>query len=308
MAPSGPPRKFPPSGALHFTTPHLSFHPKPFGLKRRQKASSSRASSARVTAFAKMAGVACGSSSTSLLGRSTTSTPSSGHPYGGDAIGPHSGALASLGGNAVPTEVPASLLQEAASGGSPGKGAVPTGLASHTVVASHGLGGLAAVLTTCDEDRLALRAAASALEAAGVYEPADLALAGSGDDLPQGTRALILEGCQVPGVEKALEVMFVAARQGMEGNFALMSRRLTPAVRGPPPPAPAAGWSGLSGTRAECRVRTAAFGPAPTVSKRVRTGGETRNEFAREGEGEVRPGDPALLQPSGDSREQEPKV
>ena len=65
----------------------------------------------------------------------------------------------------------------------PGTG--PLGLASPIDWGSPGLGGLAAVLASRGKDRLALHAVVSALLAAGLREPADLALVGSGSVLEE---------------------------------------------------------------------------------------------------------------------------
>ena len=68
------------------------------------------------------------------------------------------------------------------------------GLASPIDWGSHGLGGLAAVLASQGEDRLALHAVVTALLAAGIGEPTGLALVGCGDVLPQDAVDEILEG------------------------------------------------------------------------------------------------------------------
>lgn len=153
----------------------------------------------------------------------------------------------------------------------PGRGpaALRAGLASPIDWGSPGLGGLAAALASRGKDRLALHAVVKALLAAGIGEPADLALVGSGDDLPQDAVNEILHGVSVPGAEAALGEMFRAARLGLDGSVAIMARRLRPAVQAPSraPPVEAARVV-LAGSKAQCHIGIAAFGPPPMASKR----------------------------------------
>ena len=130
-----------------------------------------------------------------------------------------------------------------------------------------GLAGLAMVLGKQSKDHDALQAAVAALARAGITEALDLAFLGSGDLLPQETVAEVLSDCTVPGAEAALEQMFEIAREGMEGSMTLRTQGLHLAQRAPSEPA-AGQAEGLSGSRAERRVRFAAD-PAPP-QKRVR--------------------------------------
>ena len=127
---------------------------------------------------------------------------------------------------------------------------------------------MAMVLGKQSKDHDALQAAVAALARAGITEALDLSFLGSGDLLPQETVAEVLSDCTVPGAEAALEEMFKIAREGMEGSMALRIQGFLPAQRAPPEPAVGQAWEGLSGSRAERRVRFAAD-PAPP-QKRVR--------------------------------------
>ena len=121
---------------------------------------------------------------------SSGSTSSSGHPANpqlvrvGDVTSHSRAPAQGLGGAA-----------QAYQAGVPGR-PTSTGpphcevLAGATKVASSKLGCLVASLANSATGRVALLAC----EAAGVASPTDLALAGSGDDLPQDTVDLILDG------------------------------------------------------------------------------------------------------------------
>ena len=128
---------------------------------------------------------------------------------------------------------------------------------------SSGLVDLATTLSKRAEGRDALFAAVTALARVGITEALDLSFLGSGDVLPGETIAEVLGDCEVPGAGEALEHMFQISRKGMEGTLSLMSTRLVPSARAPSGPAAAEqAWEGLSGSRAERRVRTA-IDPAP---------------------------------------------
>ena len=132
-----------------------------------------------------------------------------------------------------------------------------------------GLVDLATVLSKRAEDREALFAATAALARVGITEALDLSFLGSGDVLPEETVAEVLENCTVPGTAEALEHMFRIAREGMEGTMSLMLTRLGPTQRAPSrPEVTGQAWEGLSGSKAERRVRSA-VDPAPP-QKRVR--------------------------------------
>ena len=90
--------------------------------------------------------------------------------------------------------------------------------------------------------------------------------------LPEETIAEVLGDCEVPGVGSALKHMFKISREGMEGTLSLMSTRLVPSARAPSGPAAAEqAWEGLSGSRAERRVRTAIDpAPGPKVPRRTK--------------------------------------
>ena len=146
--------------------------------------------------------------SSSSLRVSCGSTSSSGHPANpqlvrvGDVTSHSRAPAQGLGGAA-----------QAYQAGVPGR-PTSTGpphcevLAGATKVASSKLGCLVASLANSATGRVALLAAAAACEAAGVASPTDLALAGSGDDLPQDIVHPILEGYCVSGAQEALEVLF----------------------------------------------------------------------------------------------------
>ena len=85
-------------------------------------------------------------------------------------------------------------------------------LASSTAVASHVLGGLAGSLAGVARDPRALRAAAAACTSSELYTPMDLALAGSGEEFPPEIQDIIFDGCTVPGVREALELLFRISR------------------------------------------------------------------------------------------------
>ena len=133
-----------------------------------------------------------------------------------------------------------------------------------------GLAGLAMVLGKQSENHDALQAAVVALARAGITETLDLSFLGSGDLLPQETVAKVLLDCTVPGAESALEEMFQIAREGMEGSMSLRNQGLHPARKAPSQPSGGLGWEGLSGSRAERKVRSAA-NPAPPPKKTRRT-------------------------------------
>ena len=138
---------------------------------------------------------------------------------------------------------------------------------------------MAAALGLGPEGRLALLAVTSALEAAGLEEPLDVAFVGNGDTLPPGTITQILEGCDVPGAEDVLKGMFRVAREGMEGSIAIRARGLTRAAARPPREA----WvsqsqEGRLGNKAEARVLTALAVPAVT-SKRARRAAKTETSL-----------------------------
>ena len=141
------------------------------------------------------------------------------------------------------------------------------------------LAGLAAALGLGPEGRLALLAVTTALEAAGLEEPLDVAFVGNGDTLPPGTITQILEGCDVPGAEDVLKGMFRVAREGMEGSIAIRARGLTRAAARPPREA----WvsqsqEGRLGNKAEARVLSALVVPAVT-SKRARRAAKTETSL-----------------------------
>ena len=128
---------------------------------------------------------------------------------------------------------------------------------------SGGLVDLAAVLGKRAEDRDALHAATAALARVGITEALDLSFLGSGDVLPEETVAEVLGDCAVPGAAEALEHMFQIARGRMEGTMSLLFTRLGPTQRAPSRPEVAGqAWEGLSGSKAERRVRSA-VDPAP---------------------------------------------
>ena len=147
-------------------------------------------------------------------------------------------------------------------------------LAGPTTVGSSELKDLAAVLADSAESRLALQAAASACEAAEVCTSADLALAGSGNVLPQDIRNLILGGCVVPGSNQALEDLFVASRNGLEGNLALMSRRLASGGGCLASATLGVACTGTPGSRAERRIASAVSGTRVLQAKWPRKGTE----------------------------------
>ena len=200
----------------------------------------------------------------------SSSTPSSGHPavkltdWVGDVTSQSRAPAQGLGGAA-----------QAYQAGVPG-GPTSTGpphcvvLAGATKVASSELGCLAASLAASATGRVALQAAAAACEAAGVASPTDLALAGSGDDLPQDTVDLILGGCGVSGVQEALEVLFKNSRDGLVGTLALQSRRRALGLQGPALPAPAPVRMALGEPRAVQQVKTALSGSMLPPSKQPR--------------------------------------
>ena len=225
--------------------------------------------------------------SSSCPGISTSSSSTAGHPRDG-LYEPHR-----VGDVCLHSGAPAQRLDGAAQAHQDGASEGPTStgfshvgcLAGATKVASSELGGLAAALASDATGRQALLAAAAAYEAAEVSTPADLALAGSGDVLPQCTRDLILEGCNVPGAEQALEDLFVTSRNGLEGTLALLSRRLASRGRGPAQSTPEVACTGLPGSRAERRIMSAVSGPAFPPSKRPRKGAEKDDPSLREKEG-----------------------
>ena len=100
------------------------------------------------------------------------SSTTSGHPVGGDG---RAGSSSSHGGVAKATSA-AAPSREGVPRGPPG--VAPCGQPSPIQWGSLGLGGLAAGLASRGEPRPALHAAVTALQAAGVSEPTDLALAG----------------------------------------------------------------------------------------------------------------------------------
>ena len=181
------------------------------------------------------------STSSSGLGMSASSSSSSGYPGVQEIL--------CGGDDTLQSSVPTQCLEEAAQAhhADVSEGHTGTGtshcksLASATSVASSDseLGCLAESLAQDVEGLQALRAAVAACEASEVFTPADLALVGSGEVLPQDTVALIVGGCQVPGVGKALVDLFLVSRSGLEGTLALQSRRRALKGGGPSPPAPA---------------------------------------------------------------------
>ena len=152
----------------------------------------------------------------------TASTAPLGHPgqtlsWVGDVSlqsqsGLEGAAQAHQGTNPGASEGPASLSHLPGGGLASAASAEPS---------PRGLGGLARVVASDATSLIALQAAASACKEAGVLTPADLALAGSGNELPPEVARDILEGCDVPGVTEALEVLFKTSRRGLKGTIAL---------------------------------------------------------------------------------------
>ena len=128
-----------------------------------------------------------------------------------DAAQPHQGIIPDVSGE------PAGI------GHRPGGGLAS---AASAELSPRGLSGLARVVAKDATTLIALLAAASACEEAGVFEPVDLALAGSGDQLPPEVAGEILSGCLVPGATEALESLFQVSRKGLRGTISLTSRRL----------------------------------------------------------------------------------
>ena len=224
--------------------------------------------------------------SSSCLVSSTASTSTAGHPregsyepHGAGDVCLHSGAPARLDGAAQAHQDGAS--EGPASTGLPAE----VGLTGAIKVASSELGGLAAALATDATSRQALQAAAAACETAEVFTPADLALAGSGDVLPQCTRDLILGGCTVHGAEQALEDLFVTSRNGLEGALALLSRRLASRGRSPASTTLDVACMGIPRSSAERRIMSAVTGPALPLSKRQRKVAKAEDPSLREKEG-----------------------